>query len=644
MRIPTNIVALSLPALGGSISIPQLEFPSLGKKSAASTTIAPIPSPEPIEIYRVPPPPATSNTSENGCTTTLNPHGTGCISITTSGNVMGSGSFLPDGVHVTAYVTFVGAPAAPDPATIYTGTQLIILKTDGNLFPNGDSWKCITCGVSAANSVGSTALTPYPQAFKDGSRVMVGTNIVDCGAHQLASEDCTPDEVHIYPIRWSNTANDSNTGAGGSIRELRLAPDQVHISFNAYIYSGTQLNEIGFTPRLKFNATGTDGTNPRYELTNVNLLFNPNNKGIIAANGNHAVNTSGISMGELRGWASQGEELTYIGYPVESCNIDAFAISLDTGAVRRLTEHPEYVDPIDFSPDGRWQIIMDTRGTGRQMFLAGLRTIPPIIDMLVTGAVSSVRNNGARRFFQPWLLDQYGDRGLYFGQQINSEGDGLPGSVNDPNWNSGADPRWSPDGTRIVYYQMLASSPACGGSIPLPCETSTEPYGQGIRIIVANLTSRTPIDPPSVPGIPDVIPWAIQYTPGMTIPSVQSLAAGSYVLQGRASGSAAVTITYDASGSYIQTINVTYYDLCDNGVNTVMGFESVSVTPYNATASLYNWYSNITSTGAHGSGTKVTTPGGFHLTIDYMTNLFYAEGNLTTTIDGVSYYQPLNFA
>ena len=40
--------------------------------------------------------------------------------------------------------------AAPDPASIYTGVQLILLKISG-AFPNGDQWKCITCGVPAVS-------------------------------------------------------------------------------------------------------------------------------------------------------------------------------------------------------------------------------------------------------------------------------------------------------------------------------------------------------------------------------------------------------------------------------------------------------------------------------------------------------------
>lgn len=64
------------------------------------------------------------------------------------------------------------------------------------------------------------------------------------------------------------------------------------------------------------------------------------------------------------------------------------------------------------------------------------------------------------------------------GQKVNAAGDGSPGSVKDPYWNGGADPRWSLDGTRILYFQTLTVAPDCGGVNPLPCPHSTAPGGR----------------------------------------------------------------------------------------------------------------------------------------------------------------------
>lgn len=130
---------------------------------------------------------------------------------------------------------YTRAPAAPDPASIYNDVQLVMIKVDGTRFANEDPSKCITCGVPAANQVGRNASMDYPQAFHDGSRVLVGINIVDCGSSKIAYDQCIPETTFIYPIRWDNTAD--GLGAGGSIRELRVHHHDLHLGFSSVAYS-----------------------------------------------------------------------------------------------------------------------------------------------------------------------------------------------------------------------------------------------------------------------------------------------------------------------------------------------------------------------------------------------------------------------
>lgn len=197
---------------------------------------------EPIKVIELPLPPVTLNETEGGCTRQVNPHGTGCIGANSS-NLL-SGNFLPDGDHVTASLVFTGAPASPDPRSNYTGLNLIIVRTNGTLFPNGDAWKCITCGVPTDQQYGLTSSMDYqyPQAFADGTRVLAGSYIIDCGTAQLTSPECSPDKVHIYPLRWNTSPTGS--GAGGSIRELRKHPDDIHLTFNAISYSGSTVSQL----------------------------------------------------------------------------------------------------------------------------------------------------------------------------------------------------------------------------------------------------------------------------------------------------------------------------------------------------------------------------------------------------------------
>jgi WD40-like Beta Propeller Repeat len=407
------------------------------------------------------------------------------------------------------------------------------------------------------------------------------------------------------------------------------------------------LGQFGYIGRLEFNPAPKTGEPlaPRYELTQVTRLFQEGlDQEVLTRDPQHPdrlkLNDQGITVGEFRGFSKNGREVFYVGYPFESCNIDVFAVDLMTGKVRRLTSHPEYVDPLDASPDDKWMVIEDTRGSDRQMFLAAMRSVPPIIDLVTTSAVSSVRNNGDRRFFQPWLLDQYGDRGDYYGQQLNA-GDEAPGSPSDPNWNAMADPRWSPDGTRVVYWQAQVTSPACGGSNPLPCPPSTEPGGRRVRVMMARLTTRKPISVKPPAPISDTVPWGKPYVPGSPTPNRALLPEGTYTMSGTVSGSAKVSIIHNAEHSAIQTVAVTYDNYSDKPGTIINGTESATETRSKPTTTTLDWHSNLAQSGkTHGS--KVTSPDGFKLTIDVMTNIFQATGTLTTTVNGQTYKQPAN--
>ena len=289
--------------------------------------------------------------------------------------------------------------------------------------------------------------------------------------------------MFIYPIRLEN--KEDGSGPGASLRELRLHPDGLHLGFNAFSFVGGRLGQTAYIGRLQFNAGTGSPSGPRYDLVHVNQLYDPNAPQPVSTDGDQLViNREAIAIGELRGFSGTGQEVLYLGYPHESCNIDAFAAHLTTGKVRRLTSHPGYVDPVQMSADDQSIVIMDTRSNDRTTFMAGLRGVPPIVDQVTTMACSSVRNNGDRRFFQPYLLDRHGDQDGYYGQEINSASSGTPGSgdVDDPEWNGRADPWFSPDGTRIVYWQAKTVAPACGSDNPLPCYESKEPGGRTERV------------------------------------------------------------------------------------------------------------------------------------------------------------------
>lgn len=412
------------------------------------------------------------------------------------------------------------------------------------MFTSGDPWKCLSCGVHGQD----TNQLDYPQAFRDGKRALTGSSILDCGKYDLVDDRCTSETTKWYSIRWNT--NPDGSGPGGFIRELRLHPDNVHLGFNSFTQTNGKLGQIAYFSRLTFNQSPDSGLPlaPRYDLVNVTQLFDPNGTQPVETKDDQLIITpEAITVGELRGFSGDGKEVTYIGYPTESSNIDAYAADLTTGSVRRLTSHPEYTDPLDFSPDNQWFVVLDTRGTDRQMWLSGMRNIPPITDLISVAATSSTRNNGRRRFFRPYLLDRHGDRGDYYGQRLDDQGSGFSGSgdYNDPEWNARADPRWSPDGTQIVWWEEIALSPACGGHNPHPCYPSKEPGGRAQRVVVATLPSRRPFRSTSVKPVSDAVPWGTPYVPGSKPVARPQPSAGNYTLQGRESGYAQVQIGLD---------------------------------------------------------------------------------------------------
>ncbi|KAF4964241.1 hypothetical protein FSARC_7795 [Fusarium sarcochroum] len=610
-------------------------------QAALGSYIPPPPSPEPISITQLPLPPVAPSADVGSCSKKVNPEGTGCIANGVF-NTFQNGDFLPDGKHVLAQVVFQGAPAAPDPASIFSGMQVIIVKTDGKRFSNGSPWKCITCGVPEKNAVGiDNSQYDYPQAFRDGHRALIGHNMLDCGSHKLTDDACKPNNTHIYPLRWNVAAD--GFGAGGAIREVRLHPDNVHIEFSSFTFSSGSLGQFSYFARLEFNPSPDKGTpmTPRYDITKVTLLHSSDGpKPIEAANGKLTLNPSAISIGEARGFNGDGSEMTYIGSNIESCNIDVMAINLATGAVRRLTSHPEYVDPMSFSPDNKWMAIMDSRGSGRNMFIAGMRGIPPLVDIVGGILPATSRNNGVRRFFEPYLLDRFGDRGNYFGQKINGDNKGVPGSgaINDPEWNGMADPRWSPDSRQLVYWQTHTVSPACGGSNPLPCYKSKEQGGRDYRMYIATFTNREPTARAPVKEHPDVIHWGTPYVHGSNPPSRSDITSGIYTLKGKASGSAKINITMGTLPT-IGTVSVSYDKYSDDGKSYLDGTETVAGSVLRLVNFSFDWYSDIKQSGAV-KGTKKTSKGGYHVSVSAMENVLSSTGSLVTTLNGVKWTSP----
>ncbi|MEE2058237.1 hypothetical protein [Rhodococcus artemisiae] len=567
----------------------------------------------------------------------MNPNGTGCISA--EDGILGSPGYMWDGNHTLLGIKFGGASAAPDPAAAYDGDQVIIVKTDGTTFANGDGWKCITCGVPEENKLAiNSNIVDYPQAFRDGKRALVGTNILDCGDNDIISDACTPEQTRIYPI--------AADGTGGIMRELRIHPDGIHLGYSNLFRLDGKFEQLGTMGRLTFDETPAEGA-PRYELSDISFMLSPDPQksgrfiSVDPENPDHLLFDDGVAVvGEFRGWTNDGKSILGIGSQ-DSFNYDVFTTDLQTGESTRRTTDPAYTDPVKTSPDDEWTVLMDGRVDDRMYFASAL-PVPPLIELANSSALGYLYNNGDRRFFQPYLVDQYGERGEYQGQQINGGGDEAPGNggISDPLWAGRADPQWSPDGTNIVYYQALVSAPACGPDNPQVriCPTSNEQGGRDSRLMIAELTDRRPDPRPAPEPISDDIPWGTPWEEGDPIPVRGHVPPGTYILEGHHSGEARVVLTENDSKTDVNTVDVTYTDYSNDGDNFINGTESSERTPY-------TWHADLTITDRDGNvvGTRKTSePEGFVVIPEpgQLAGIATITGTLTTTVGDRIYRSP----
>lgn len=612
-------------------------------------------SAEPVSVGWLPLPPTAPETGP--C-----PHPTGCIDAGREG-IVGLRTFTWDGGHVLVAIRYAGAPAST-----YDGPQLILVKTDGTTFANGDGWRCLTCGVPAANRVGvDMSDLSYPEAFRDERRVKIGNSILDCSPYRVIDEVCTPEDIRIYPIFSPFPAFPE----GGIMRETRLHPDDVHLGWNQMFLAGSAATQFGVFGRLHFLPSPPSGP-PRYELSDVSFLLSDDlamtGRFISVGQPGHLrVDEPAGVIGEFRGFTSDGTAALGIGTQ-DSFNYDVFATDLQAGRSRRLTRDPAYTDPATMSPDDRSIVIMDGRvdnrtgypdgnppgSDGRMYFASALPGVPPLIDLAITSAIGNLYNlqysgqDGGRRFFQPYLIDLDDPvlDGVHDGLQLNGGGDTTPGNggVSDPLWNAGADPAWSPDGTRIVYYQRLVAPPACGDPPQPDCPVSTEPGGRLTRLMMAELTSRHPKPPPPQPvAVADVVPWGTPYRAGNPLPPVRpEVPAGTYTLDGE-QGTAIVEITHGPSPfhpgrTWVVGVKVAYEDYSVDGVNIVNGTEE-GIKDSGPTTT-YTWHADLRLSGRHRGTRRTSEPGGFVVTSSALAAPPTISGTLTTTLDGLSFTSP----
>jgi hypothetical protein len=387
--------------------------------------------------------------------------------------------------------------------------------------PDGSGFRCLTCPIASAP--GPILTKPIP--FSDGTRVMVRVgNQTPVSAADHAVLECAPSVLDcqtptLVPIE-PPSATDPNVTQDQ--RELRPAPDGEHVGF-------TQVREavdgeptaVAIAGRL---VRGAD----RYVVEDARVVS---------------------TLGELKQFAPDEPAAAIVAAfsqsPFGAANPDAVRVDLRNGTVTRVTSHPDYDEPVELSPDGGWFLVGS--GRGGAFFFSVFSQVPrpglvnPGLEVLTSFLFLTQRDP----LLEPWLVDRFGERGDYIGQQLN------PGS-RAQGWDGRMIMNWHPDGTRIVFWEGATTAAAVPDS----------------RLVVATLSSRTPVMSPIAPAFPS-LSWApplAGYVPPAVAPASRA---------GLVSGTAQVTY----SAATPRRLVVTYTNFSDDGRAIVDGDETAVYTP-----------------------------------------------------------------
>ena len=577
----------------------------------------------PVQLSELPVPPTAPSDTAGSCTTAINPHGTGCVS--GSWGALGSPGFFWDAHYVLLGVTFSGAPTS-GPSSVYTGQQVLLVRTDRKKFPNGDPWKCLTCGVSPDSEQGivtSDFTYPPAHALPGDHQVLVGNGILQCGTgtltYDVTDSRCNPANTQILPIYWGN----SPLGSGDSGPERPRVAAQPRRCPPRMESAGNQ-PELLQRVRLRRPTDIEHGQNP----------VRPDQRFVRYPTPRHmwhretrCPSEPRQMIGELRGWTSDGKSILGI-QSSESDSIDAWATSLATGKAEQLTRPRRVHRPDVHVPERQ----MAARGASPRLGSTGLHLwhggSPGGHRPAAHDRVRLRNSQQLEPALLPALVGLSGQRRTR-SEQVNAFGD--------PNWNAAADPVWLADSTAVVWAENLA----CGAN---PSRTSAairpSPVDRNSRVMIARFSLKPSKATPPKP-ISDTVPWGIPYTPGQAFPaSTPSLPAGTYSLHGKVRGTATVVVTANATQD--TSIGVTYANFTDRPGYTINGTESVQLSGSSPFTATVTWQEDLALSGLH-NGTKVTSPDGFTLGASVLLqNNFQATGTMTTTIDGQTYTQPAN--
>lgn len=431
--------------------------------------------------------------------------------------------------------------------------------------PDGSDFRCLTCATAAPGA--PPLLKPIP--FSDGARVLLRVgNQTPISAADHAVLECAPSVLDcatavLVPIE-PPSASDANVVQDQ--REFRPAPDGSHVGF-------TQVRGDGGG-----SATTTAIVGRLERAADRYLVLDA-----------HVVST----LGELKQFTPDQQGVIVAAFsqnPFGAANPDDVRIDLATGAVSRITAQPDYDEPVEISPDGEWLAVGSGRG-GAFFSVFSQVPRPGIVNVGLEAVTAFFFVNHRDQLLEPWIIDRYGERGDYVGQQVNPESSAA-------GWDARTIMNWHPDGTRLTYWEGATTA----GVVP------------STRLVVATLSSRTPVATSILPQPIPPLEWApvlAGFVPPAIVPASRP---------GAVSGVASVSYT---AGSP-QHLTVVYDDFSDDGRAIVDGTESVVWTSGLAGEMTYD--AAVTLRGCR--------QGALHATDAHISGITNFGGRVESEVDG----------
>lgn len=453
-------------------------------------------------------------------------------------------NFHPNGEHLVWTASLSGEE----------GDHIMISRVDGSEF------SCLTCPLGDG--------LPFAKidVFSDGRRVVVGNQVTFGmpdplpyqspfpGAETVPILECTPSlldcqtpELVFVSIPFD--PDDPDLFENQRVREFRVAPDGVHLAWSQ-ARNDILLGVVAVIGELRREAD-------HYELDNVEALVRleplfrplPDQEGFA-----FEVTPSG----EIKRFIDGGAAVAGASAKRFALNRDAGRLDVATGETERLTHHPDYDEPVSISPDDDWLVVGSKRNPDPAFDVMAAFGLVPRPNFVALGGNQLLTiwafagNLGRNRGLDTWLLDRLGARGDYIGQHLS----------NDVCYGGRERQHWNADGTRVAKGErirpVMNSAPECQG---LPNR----------RLVVYELTSRTPVPPEDRPEIvptPDA-PWAAAINDPKNRPGADP---GLYVVPGQVFGEARVEVL--SAGVLIE-----YENYSDDGLVVLNGTESFLPEP-----------------------------------------------------------------